>query len=139
MAYFSLMIASGVDPAVTAAVLNRDLARISSWADMWKVTFNASKSKDMIFSNNKVLNNSPPLTLNGCYMARISSHKHLCLYLTSNLDWSLHVHETCLRANRKLSVIRSVQNLSRTTLDLLYKLTVRSVVDYALLVYGSSL
>ena len=67
------------------------------------------------------------------------SHKHLGLHLTSNLDWSLHVHETCLRANRKLSVLRSVKYLSRSTLDLLYKLTVRSVVDYGLLVYGSSL
>ena len=72
-------------------------------------------------------------------MSRISSHKHLGLYLTSNLDWSLHIHEICLRANRKLSVLRSIKYLSRSTLDLLYKLTVRSVVDYGLLVYGSSI
>ena len=35
--------------------------------------------------------------------------------------------------------LRSVVQLSRTTLDLLYKLTVRSVIDYGLVVYGTTL
>ena len=48
------LLASGSDPAETSAQaqLNRDLNRISSWAENWKVTVNASKSKDMIFSRN---------------------------------------------------------------------------------------
>ena len=53
------LMASGPDPAVTAAQINRDLVKISNWASKWKVTFNGSKSKDIIFSN-KCLNNSPP-------------------------------------------------------------------------------
>ena len=57
------------------------------------------------------------------------------MILTSGLDWSAQVHEVCLKANRKLSVLRSIKNLNRQTIDLLYKLTVRSVIDYALPVY----
>ena len=49
------LFASAVDPAETAAMLNRDLKKIANWAKKWKVTFNAKKSKDMIFSK-KVLN-----------------------------------------------------------------------------------
>ena len=56
------LMASGPDPAITAAQLNRDLVKISNWATKWKVEFNGSKSKDIIFSN-KYLNNSPPLLL----------------------------------------------------------------------------
>ena len=42
--------ATGSDPAETAEILSRDLERKkSAWATKWKVTFNASKSKDMIF------------------------------------------------------------------------------------------
>ena len=52
------LLATGSDPAETAEILNRDLIRISEWANKWKVTFNAAKSKDIIFSS-KVLNNSP--------------------------------------------------------------------------------
>ena len=132
------LMASGPDPAVTAAQINRDLVKISNWASKWKVTFNGSKSKDIIFSN-KCLNNSPPLIFNDIIIERVNCHKHLGLYLTSNLDWSEQVHQVCLKANRKLSVLRSVKLLNRKTLDLLYKITVRSVIDYALPVYHKNL
>ena len=36
-------------------------------------------------------------------------------------------------------MLRSVHFLKRSTLDLLYKLTVRSVIDYGLVVYYSTL
>ena len=132
------LFATGSDPAETAAILNRDLAKIANWADRWKVTFNAGKSKDIIFSN-KCLNNSPPLIFNDNYIERVNVHKHLGLYLSSSLDWSVQIKEVCLKANRKLSCLRSVKLLSRQTLDLLYKITVRSVIDYALPVYCKTL
>ena len=40
---------SGSDPAETAKILNRDLKKISTWALKWKVKFNISKTKSMIF------------------------------------------------------------------------------------------
>ena len=130
--------ASGHDPAETSAIINRDLIKIAAWADKWKVTFNAKKSKDMIFSN-KNLNNSPPLNFNGVNIDRVNSHKHLGVTFKSNLDWSAQIHQTCIQANGKLAVLRSVKQLSRKTLDLLYKVTVRSVIDYALPLYGNNL
>ena len=85
------LLASGLDPAETSAQLNRDLLKISEWAQTWKVTFNAKKSKDMIFSK-KYLNNSPPLQFNGVNIDRVNTHKHLGVYLQSNLDWSTQIH-----------------------------------------------
>ena len=132
------LFASGKDPTETVQQLNRDLGRISSWAKTWKVTFNAGKSKDMIFSS-KFLNNSPPLIFNDNVIDRVNTHRHLGVYLTSNLDWSMQINDVCLRANRKLSVLRSVKFLKRNTLDLLYKITVRSLIDYALPIYSNNL
>ena len=40
-----------------------------------------------------------------------------------------------MRANRKLAVLRRVKYLKRHTLDLLYKITVRSIIDYGLVLY----
>ena len=51
------LLASGIDPTETANKLNRDLLKISTWAEKWKVKFNAKKSKDMIFS---ILEQFPP-------------------------------------------------------------------------------
>ena len=65
----------------------------------------------------------------------VNLHKHLGIYLSSSLNWDKQVDEVCLKANRKLSVLRSVKLLSRQTLDVLYKLTVRSFIDYTLPVY----
>ena len=70
------LLASGSDPAETAAILNRDIEKITSWATKWKVIFNAGKSKDMIFSN-KLLNNSPPLVFYNTCIERVNTHKHL--------------------------------------------------------------
>ena len=49
------------------------------------------------------------------------------------------MQQTLTKAYRKLSVLRSVKLLHRNTLDLLYKLTIRSVLDYGLMVYGTTL
>ena len=38
------LLASGIDPNETAQLLNRDLEKISYWAKLWKVTFNAQKT-----------------------------------------------------------------------------------------------
>ena len=132
------LLASGLDPSETAQQLNRDLEKISTWADTWKVTFNAGKTKEMIFSN-KVLNNSPPLLFNDTIIDKKTTHRHLGVYITPTLDWSYQINDVCLKANRKLAVLRSVKMLKRGTLDLLYKITVRSVIDYALPLYGNNL
>ena len=77
------LFATGTDPAETAEILNRDLQKISQWATKWKVTFNASKTKYIIFSK-KYLNNSPPLIFNNIYIERVNLHKHLGMYLSSS-------------------------------------------------------
>ena len=85
------------------------------------------------------MNNSPPLLFNNNFIERVNLHRHLGVYLTSNLDWSYQINDVCLRANRKLSVLRHVKFLKRNTLDLLYKTTVRSLIDYALPIYANNL
>lgn len=132
------LLASGTDPNETAEILNRDLIKISNWKNKWKINFYAGKTKDIIFSN-KVLNNSPPLVFNQTVIDRVNTHRHLGVYITSNLDWSMQINDVCLRANKKLSVLRHIKLLKRNTLDLLYKITVRSVIDYALPVFATNL
>ena len=104
------LVSVGKDPNLTSQKLNRDLKKIHDWSIKWKVTFNPKKSKEMIFSH-KTLNNSPPLLFNNVIVDRVNTHKHLGVHLTSNLDWSTHVHETCIKAYRKLAVLRSVSLL----------------------------
>ena len=103
-----------------------------------KVKFNPDKTKDMIFAN-KDFEASPPIIFNDFVVKRVSEHKHLGIWLTPNLSWSRHVHHICMRANSKLSVLRSIRYLSRPVLDILYKQQIRSVIDYGLVLFYGSL
>ena len=132
------LLAEGKNSFETSAIINRDLVKIHNWATRWKVTFNSTKSKYILFSKNR-LPDSPLLTFGPNIIDRVETHKHLGIILTYNLDWAPHVNYICLKANRKLHVLRSVQYLSRSTLDLLYKLTVRSQIDYGLHIFFHSL
>ena len=132
------LLATGKTTEITSEILNRDLQKISKWAALWKVNFQGDKSEEIIFSK-KRLESKSPLYLNGQLVKRVDTHKHLGLYLTYNLDWSVQCHHVCLKAYRKLAVLRSVKLLRRHTLDVLYKITVRSVLDYSLPVYFNSL
>ena len=45
----------------------------------------------------------------------------------------------CLKANQRLGVSRHVRFPNRSTLDLLYKRTLRSILDYGLQIYYNTL
>ena len=131
------LIATANNTYETTNILNRDLAKIYNWSLKWKVTFNASKSKDIIFS--KSLLPSHPTILGLQFIERVHLIKHLGLYLTSNLTWDKHIESIVKKVNLKLSIMWSVKGLSRQCLDILYKLHVRSSIDYAISVFGPSL
>ena len=81
---------------------------------------------------------SPPLILNRAPISRVHQHKHLGLWLTPSLDWGKQVQQTGLRANGKLAVLQYCKFLDRSTLDMLYKITIRSVLEYGLVFYFHS-
>ena len=132
------LLAFGKNPVETASILNRDLRHISDWAKLWKISFNADKSRDKIFSE-KSFPYNPDLLIDGEIIKQVTVHKYLGLILSSNLDWSFHVQYVCLRVQNKLAVLRSIAGLQRRTLDLLYKIQVRSIIDNALPVYWHTL
>ena len=132
------MFASGNDPAETTAMLKRDLLKISAWATRWKVSFNPGKTKHMILSN-KTLSNSPLVLFNNVIVEQVYEHKHLGIWLTPTLCWSRHIQHICMKANSKLAVLRSIKYLSRQVLDILYKLQIRSVIDYGLIIFYNTL
>ena len=84
----------------------------SGWscADSWKGTFNAGKPKEIIFFKRKTVHHNFYLII---FLLRIvNTRKHLGVYLNSSLDWSAQINYVCLKANRKLSVLKGTQMLN---------------------------
>ena len=94
--------------------------------------------KIMLFST-KQFSSNPNILFNNIVVKQVLEHKHLGIWLTPSLCWTKQIHEICMRANSKLAVLCSVYYLSRSTLDLLYKLQIRSAIDYCLCIYYHNL
>ena len=107
------------------------LFKISNWAKTWKVKFGAEKLRTVIFTN-ITPQVSPSIVLNSDSIKQVETHKHLGISLTYNLDWSPQVHNVIMKENRKLAVFGRIFCLQRKSLEMLYKVTLRSVIDFAL-------
>ena len=91
----------------------------------------------MIFS--KSLLPSHPTILGLQCIERVNLHKHLGLFINSSLTWDKQIVSIVQKVNLKLSILWQVNGLSRQCLDVLYKLHIRSSIDYAITVFGPSL
>ena len=73
------------------------------------------------------------------YIERVHLHKHLGIFLSSDLTWDKQIANITKKINLKLSILNKVKGLSRQCLDVLYKLHIRSTIDYGIAVFGPSL
>ena len=127
------------DVDVVADKLNRDLDIISNWAHQWKMQFNPDINKQaiqVIFSQKKGTVVHPPIFFNGSEVAIKLEHKHLCMILDSKLNFHSHIREAIIKARRGIGIIRFLSKyVSRDVLDQIYKLYVRSYLDYGDIIY----
>ena len=118
-----------------AASLNRDLSKMHSWANKWKVTFESSKCKAMILSRKK-LPSHLDLYLGTC-SCRISIEDKLdILGVTFDIKsiWSKHLSTIACRAGQRLGALRKVASkLDTKGRAAVYKAQIHSVVEYACL------
>ena len=73
---------------------------------------------------------------NGTLVAKVNDQKHLGLILDSNLSFKKHLNEKIIKAKRNLGIIKHLSIfLPHKTLDLMYKVFVRSHLDYCDIIY----
>lgn len=126
-----IVIKNSCDRTICAESLQRDLLTIEKWATDWCVTFNASKTEEMIISR-KRNQNHPPL-----YFMNSVLHPTRCITLlgviiTNTLTWVPYV--TCLAkkvAKRLYILSRSRDLLPFKARVTIYKAYIRPLMEYA--------
>ena len=121
------------DADLSADDLNRDLNIISEWAFNWKMSYNPDLSKqavEVIFSHKSGKQNIPKIYFNNVEV----KHKHLGLILDSKLSFVSHIKENISIGIRILKYLSRC--LSVKTLDQIYKMYVRSHLDFCDVIYG---
>ena len=127
------------DESVMAKQLNKDLETISNWAHQWKMQFNPNKNKQavqVIFSHKSPKPPHPPLYFNQAEVPVVKQHEHLRMILDSKIDFFAHVIEVIVKARRGIGMIHyRTKYVSKDVCDQIYKLYVRSHLDYGDIIY----
>ena len=73
-----------------------------------------------------------PLILNSSFTEDVTVHEHLGLTLSSNFSWRAHILKIHKKASKKLSLLKPLKySLSRCTLEVLFKSSERSSLEYS--------
>ena len=105
--------------------------RVISWVSSWRLSPNLSKTKIRLFPSQP---NVPPL-LHPTFPQPIdivSSHKHLGIFIDSNLSWEPHIDYICKRSSSSLGILSShCYHLPISCKLLFYSAYLRPIFDYA--------
>ena len=90
---------------------------------------------------NKVLEDLPPLLVNGQALKVVDNAKLLGLTISSNLTWNEHMSTAVEKAAKRLCFLKQLKRSSVPKAELVsfYITCIRSVCDYAIPVFHSSL
>jgi hypothetical protein len=120
-------------------MVNRDLQRLSEWADQWLVTFNATKTEALHVTNRREVMVHPTLSLNQTDIAEVASHCHLGVDLEGSFSWQTHLQRVSSKATKCVGLMRRVsRDLPRECLEKLYLTMVRPILEYGGLLYDKS-
>ena len=113
-------------------ILQDDLLSLESWTIKWQLFFNIEKCLCLYFGRNNpcheyFLNSKEgPITIKKCY-----SEKDLGVTFDTELNFNIHINTIVNKANKVLGLIkRNFRDMDETTLILLYKSLVRSLLEY---------
>ena len=121
------------------ARLNRDLDRLSSWADRWLITFNAEKTVYLTISRKVNPAPKPNLKLGGVPIKEVQTHKHLGLTFNDTLTWTDHIDKLATKAAQCVGLLRRIsREVPRECLETLYKSMIRPLLEYGSVIYDGS-
>ena len=81
-----------------------------------------------------------PVTFNNTAIARVYDHCHLGLWLSDNMTWDKHVHETVKKTSRSLNLMKRMSwRINRKTKLFIYRCYIRPKLEYGTSVFSGNL
>ena len=115
------------------------MKKINEWAHQRKMLFNPdprNQAMEVYFSRKLNQDSSLPLDFNDNTVQTAEVHNHLGLSLDKNLDFNIHIENKINKCNKMIGIMKRLSlSVSRDSLLTIYKLFVRSHLDYADIVY----
>ena len=119
--------------------LQDDLDTIKQYGIDWAITFSAKKTEQQTFTN-RHSNQDLKLSFDGQPLQTSNYHKHLGLYLSTDLHFHEHVNSLVRTINILLGPVYAVSKfLPRPILNEIYTTYIRPHFDYCDLIYDGNL
>ena len=125
--------------SVDYSILQSDVSAIVSWIDSSLLSLQPAKCCQMLISRKKNSNLPPPaITVGGTPLTTVSSVRYLGLQIRSDLSWSTHVANLCIKARRLIGLLyrRFGKHADSATLLKLYKSFIRPHLEYCSVVWS---
>ena len=126
------------NPLLSAEIMNKDLIKISTWANRWEMSFNPDITKqpqEVIFSRKSKKTDHPTVHFNDAPVAQTNRKKHIGVYLEEKLHFLQHIKDQTLKANRGIVTRKLRYILPRQSLITIYNSFVRPHLDYCDMIY----
>ena len=116
---------------LTGITLNEDLSSIFLWAMQWLVDFNPIKQETFIISKKRIKPPHPLLYMGNTVISEVTSYKHLGIIFNNDMSWNNYINTIVDKAYKRLGILRKHKsNLDRSSLDKMYKLFIRPLLEY---------
>jgi len=120
-------------------LLQDDLDTIRQYGSDWLITFNAQKTIQQTFTNRRD-NQDLTLTFDGQDIPTVTSHKHIGLTLSTDLNFHQHINNIIRTVNISLSPIYPVAKfLPRSILNTIYTTYILPHFDYCDIIYDGNI
>ena len=126
------------NPFEAANIINNDLAKITRWAGMWLVSFNAEKTYSVLISRKINKPNHPPLYMLDQQITEVDSHKHLGVYFSNDCSWHRHINYIKDKAWSRINIMRKLKfKLGRKSFETIYLTFIRPILEYGDIVWNN--
>ena len=96
-------------------IANSDLNKICQWINANKLSLNLNKTKYMLFSKSKTVDNSiDPLLIENDPIQRTTTIKFLGYMIDENLNWSSHIQYLRSKIGKMLGILTKLQKTLNT-------------------------
>ena len=133
---------SGTDINLIQRRLQQYINTIEKWTEDNGFSFSLDKTKAVLFSQQAGIQLRPDLLLYGQKIKYEESVKFLGLIFDSKLTWRAHITSVKAKCSRAVGVLKSIATQEwggdMATMVHLYRVMVRSVLDYGCVVYQSA-
>jgi hypothetical protein len=123
--------------------LQLSLNHIMEWCNKWGLKISTAKSCGVVFTCKRKIKINQPLEINNCPLKMEKKVKFLGMLFDSKLTWNDHVNYIVDKCKSRLNLMRSLTGTawgsSKRCLMTIYRVLVRSLLDYGAIALDSAL